>query len=67
MYIPVTVLGVHYLHSVGMRVSDLIKVGEDSADQETPGQAMNGEQPETHDQTENRSAVSQTGSPLDSL
>ena len=38
MYIPVTVLGLHYLHSLGMRVSDLNKVAEGSVDQESPDQ-----------------------------
>ncbi|MDG1895530.1 MAG: lysylphosphatidylglycerol synthase transmembrane domain-containing protein [Fuerstiella sp.] len=46
MYIPVTVLGLHYLHSLGMRVSDLNKVADDPVDQDSPGQTLNTEQEE---------------------
>ena len=60
MYIPVTVLGLHYLHSLGMRVADLNKVVEDSADQDSPDQTTNKEK------AGESSVVSENVSPLDS-
>ena len=46
MYIPVTVLGLHYLHSLGMRVSDLNKVADGSAEQEPANQMSSEERAE---------------------
>ncbi|MEO2019371.1 MAG: hypothetical protein ABGZ53_33975, partial [Fuerstiella sp.] len=43
MYIPVTVLGLYYLNSLGMRVSDLNKLADSSAEPE-PSDQVSGEE-----------------------